>query len=1105
MHVLANNLDIRNSLLYFNEVVSRETNSAQGSRALLDVQICSFTRPNSKKMGSVSRSSVAPRPLVKIEPTEELSKVSFSDSAHDDTPLSGSLAAPNIKVEPVIEPTLYQLYDLADEIPYTPEKALHEGLGMVKTLKLGIEKLELGSSKLRKDVWLREIDSLLNQVSPTTMIAVCGATGAGKSSTINALLDVDVVPTSGMRACTSVVTEISYHTAPTINADVLFLSEAEWREELTVLLDDIKAEGSNLKRTTDLHGDVEVAWYKVHAVYPSVTLPQLVDMTADQMLAYNTNIVHILGTTRKISADDSSSFAQKIARYVDSSTGQKRQGKKNKTQKGKKTGASDNLVINAEEKEDHDTALWPLIRQVNIQCNAWALSTGAILVDLPGVADVNPARNRVAKDYMKKCNCIWILAPITRAVDDKTARDLLGEAFRTQLMNGNYDAHTITFIATKCDDIACSEVITALDLEDDPALEKIKHCIISCMEETAELKLEKADAELQAKVIDGWLKRLQAVIQQCQEDKTALANGTMLMPQLTATARQTTQSVGKKRKNTRSKESGPAKRLKSSTFEQDSEDDTSDSDMDVDDACGGQKSVEEEQERRTRSMTTASKMSQRKRLQSRKEMEARRDQSTFCSLKRSEFSRNALKEDFRVGLKLFDDATAEERDPEAFDPTQNLRNYDEVDLEVFTCSSRDYVRITRRIDRDGDPSCFSNIADTGVPALQQWCHRLAIGNQHRAAKQYHLQLKIFANSVRAYTDGISDVILADSKALREKWESVQGGQGPALYDVGMKADHFDIPGLKGFKSTMNNTSRIKVDPYGEPTGITPRLVKDFDACVERCVSDLQGLFHDGLEDKCRAGAVKAAQGAVQCVDRFAQSMHWNTYRATLRRHGSWHRDLNVELLTPFTRNIASSWSTLFESDLFTPLSSAVTECVKKLLADVEVSAAAELKEHACARSSDSQEEVHLALGKIVKVVEGALVREQKEISRCLAPHVQTELVVGYDRATGQRGKGSVARQKTVFHDYVDTHRHVVFYGGAEVLLGRLSAAAEAVGEALNESLRELAEKVEVSISVLWEGIPDDIRVRSQIIQTVSQMLAQLDMWSQAAEKVSLAS
>lgn len=74
------------------------------------------------------------------------------------------------------------------------------------------------------------------------------------------------------------------------------------------------------------------------------------------------------------------------------------------------------------DKDDDGPAFWPLIRQVRVKCNSKALSTGAILVDLPGVADANAARNNIAKDYMKKCDCIWILAPITRAVDDKTAR-----------------------------------------------------------------------------------------------------------------------------------------------------------------------------------------------------------------------------------------------------------------------------------------------------------------------------------------------------------------------------------------------------------------------------------------------------------------------------------------------------------------------------------------------------------------------------------------------------------------------------------------------------------------------------------------------------------
>lgn len=39
------------------------------------------------------------------------------------------------------------------------------------------------------------------------------------------------------------------------------------------------------------------------------------------------------------------------------------------------------------------------------------------------------------------------------------------------------------------------------------------------------------------------------------------------------------------------------------------------------------------------------------------------------------------------------DAAAEERNPDTFDPTVNLRNYDEIDLPVHTCSARDYVRL----------------------------------------------------------------------------------------------------------------------------------------------------------------------------------------------------------------------------------------------------------------------------------------------------------------------------------------------------------------------------------------------------------------------------
>ncbi|KAG2369878.1 hypothetical protein BDR07DRAFT_1526349 [Suillus spraguei] len=1074
----------------------------------------------------------------------------------------------------VHEPMLYQLYDSADNIAYTPEAALQAGLGMVKTLKAGINKLELGS-KLRKDVWLREIDNLLNQGAPTTMIAVCGATGAGKSSILNAILDDNIVPTSGMRACTAVVTEIAYHATPTINADVSFLSEAEWRAELAVLLDDLVDEDGNLKRTNDLRSDSGVAWHKVHAVYPSIAQEQLVHLTVDQILARDKNIAKVLGTTKKISAKNSTIFAQEIAKYIDSKD-QKRGSKKDKIKVF--DGSLMSLITKDKNKEtkkkDHGPALWPLIRQVNVRCNAQALSTGAILVDLPGVADANAARNSIAKDYMKKCNCIWILAPITRAVDDKTARDLLGEAFKLQLMS-TYDAHTITFIASKCDDISCSEVIPALSLEDDPELEEIEGRIEQYKEETADLKEKKADAESSMKAIDKQLKTVRSFLAEYEQHKMVLENGEIFAPHLTATAHKQVQSAGKKRKNTRRGKSGSPKRHKhfgeddDDDFEIDDIDDYLNDDIREDDKDEGSDEEDEEDDEEDehdsdgedardepeeevtvevlqgkigdaeeaikvgREQLNSARKARKDAVDAlsnlrKKDMKAQRDKNAFCSLKRSEFSRDVLKEDFRVGLKDLDDAAAEERNPDSFDPTQNLRNYDEIDLPVFTCSSRDYIRITGQVKGDGDPSCFSNVEDTGIPSLRQWCHQLTISSRSRAAKQFHTHLKTFANSVRVYIDGIGDVTIADRESLREKWESTpQGGEG--MYDSDeFDDDDEDMPywrslpdftSVRGFRFpgmgmldtrllSMNNRSSLKVDARGEPIGVTPRLVKEFGVHVEKSVSDLQDLFRDGLEDKCQVGAANAAEGAVQHVDEFAGSMHWATYRATLRRHGSWRRDLNVELVTPFTRNIACSWSTLFESDLFASLSNAIMTSINQLIADVEASAAAGLKDRVHAQSSVSQEEARHALGQTMEVVKEALAKEQKEISRCLAPHVQNELTEGYNLALQERGTGSVARQKAVFRNYINGHKHDVFDGGAEVLMGRLSTAAETIGKALNESLRQLAEKIEVSLAVLWEDtrdVPDQVRTRLQLIQSVSKLLEQLVMWSKAAEKACTAS
>lgn len=76
---------------------------------------------------------------------------------------------------------------------------------------------------------------------------------------------------------------------------------------------------------------------------------------------------------------------------------------------------------------------------------------------------------------MKLCTGLWIVAPITRAVDDKTAKSLLGDSFKRQLkFDGTYSA--VTFICSKTDDITITEAAESLGMEDEisEAMSEIK-------------------------------------------------------------------------------------------------------------------------------------------------------------------------------------------------------------------------------------------------------------------------------------------------------------------------------------------------------------------------------------------------------------------------------------------------------------------------------------------------------------------------------------------------------------------------------------------------------------------------------------------------------
>eukprot|EP01114_Cavostelium_apophysatum_P012584 TRINITY_DN2852_c0_g1_i1.p1 TRINITY_DN2852_c0_g1~~TRINITY_DN2852_c0_g1_i1.p1 ORF type:complete len:1432 (-),score=454.04 TRINITY_DN2852_c0_g1_i1:258-4553(-) len=294
-------------------------------------------------------------------------------------------------------------------------------------------------SQARIEAFLKEKEAIDERCRiPETVIVVMGDTGAGKSSMLNALLgEESVLPTNSMRACTAVLIELRHNKEPQKGkyiGEIEFLKKEEWDKELDILFTDLKTEEGKIIKKPDPKSDAGVALSKIKVVYGSIDFKVI--KSADDLRRRGNEITRCLGTTKIITESDPHKLRKEIEKYADSA----------------------NKIT--------DLAHWPLVKRICLKGPWEVLRSGAVLVDAPGVRDDNSARDAVVKGYLKSGNSIWIVANIKRAVNDKTAKDMLGESFRRQLlMDGQYG--TLAFVATHCDQGERSELIDNLDLAPD--------------------------------------------------------------------------------------------------------------------------------------------------------------------------------------------------------------------------------------------------------------------------------------------------------------------------------------------------------------------------------------------------------------------------------------------------------------------------------------------------------------------------------------------------------------------------------------------------------------------------------------------------------------
>ena len=761
---------------------------------------------------------------------EEDSKLQHSNQFEDDE-MTGTHTTTK-------QSSLRQL--LEEQSPDKLEAAVKQGLDVLDGIQ---DTLQTISKDPDARKWLDQIDEVRTLARRNrTVVGVVGNTGAGKSSVINAVLDEErLVPTNCMRACTAVVTEISYNDsvdeASTYRAEIEFVRAEDWHRELTVLFDEVfdKLHGMS-KEANNPDTIAGVAWAKIRAVYSNHTRDMLQKSTTRQLMEVP-NVKSILGTTKRIKSGECATFYRELQHFVDSQ------------QKADSVG-----------KSKREQEFWPLIKVVRIYTKADALSTGAVIVDLPGVQDSNAARSAVADGYMKECTGLWIVAPITRAVDDKAAKNLLGTSFKRQLKyDGTYSA--VTFICSKTDDISRTEAADALRLgsqlaQMDEEGSQIFQRKRAAFDENQRVRVELegqepmiAEYEEQIEYWEGLIKKLE--------------NGGSVDELM---------SASRKRKYNPDVEDDEELEDQSMTAEQ------------------AYSKIEERKNRKKEARRYGQELRERRqRLQQQiddlevQEVELDQRADAMCIGGRNDWSRKHIREDFADGIKELDQENAAEDDPDNFDPDEDTRDYDEVarSLPVFCVSARAYQKLCGRLQKDGSVGGFASRHETEIPQLQDHCRKLAESGREAGCKNF--------------LNGMSQLL--SSLAL---WTSDDGG-GQQM----------------STQQRMSVRSYITVSLAKLGEDLETAVNQTVDDAVEALREQLIDYFADA-GDTAATSAVSTAIG--WGAPRDNGGLFWATYKATVRRQGvfqgaSGSRNFNVELADPLYKELGTPWEKTFQRRL----------------------------------------------------------------------------------------------------------------------------------------------------------------------------------------------
>ncbi|KAI0003171.1 hypothetical protein F4779DRAFT_602144 [Xylariaceae sp. FL0662B] len=274
------------------------------------------------------------------------------------------------------------------------------------------------------------------QCPPSLTVGFVGESGAGKSSLLNSLLDRHgLARTSNIgAACTCVATEYHYHNSGEYTIEIEMFTMDELIEQISELLRSYRhfhlhKDSLDHEERKDLGERANVARDSFRAMFRQQLTNENFLIDSPEKTVFQ---------TLKTWAEDTAPLSM------------------NKTNSRPTLNECSTLLmrLTSEDSSEDSSAdgpiVWPYIKKIKVYLNAHILSKGLILVDLPGLRDLNSARQHITERYLLKCDEIFVICNEGRATTDVGVKAVFELAKKARLDN-------VGIICTKSDDIQAEE------------------------------------------------------------------------------------------------------------------------------------------------------------------------------------------------------------------------------------------------------------------------------------------------------------------------------------------------------------------------------------------------------------------------------------------------------------------------------------------------------------------------------------------------------------------------------------------------------------------------------------------------------------------------